>query len=351
MSSAILHPIDTLVDEVMQANSIPGLALGVTLHGRNLHTRGYGVMNLETRAPVTAETLFHLASVTKLFVGTAIVQLADRGLVELDAPVARYLPYFRLDDARYAQITVEQMLTHTSGMPDTDEYGWEHPEYDDGALERYVRSLAGLQLLSTPGEAYAYSNIAFEVLGDLIAKVVDTTFEEYVRRHILAPLSMRRSTLLVREADPTLLATPHEPGDSGEVQISTVFPYNRAHAPSSTLYSNVAELNRWSIAQLNRGELEGVRILPDAAYDTLWTSRSATGDKYLPEIGLTWYLADRHGYRFTAHDGSDVGFKCALRLVPAAHISVVVLSNLDRAPVEDLSEEIMDVVVAGSSPT
>src|SRR5438270_8663422 len=119
------------------------------------------------------------------------------------------------------------MLSHTSGMPDTEEYGWDRPEYDDGALERYVRSLETLSLIAAPGERYAYSNITFEVLGDVIAKVSGMPFEEYVRREILAPLGMVRSTLLVREADSSLLASPHVPTGAGEVVVSEVFPYNR----------------------------------------------------------------------------------------------------------------------------
>src|SRR5205085_10165413 len=113
---------------------------------------------VETKVAVTPETLFHLASVTKTFVATAILQLAERGRLDIDAPVVTYLSYFRLHDERYQDITIAQMLSHTSGMPDTEEYGWDRPEYDDGALERYVRSLGALSLIAAPGEKYAYSN-------------------------------------------------------------------------------------------------------------------------------------------------------------------------------------------------
>ena len=90
--------IDQIVHRMMQEHPIPGVVVGVTRNGAITHARGYGVMNLETRQPVTADTLFHQASVTKLFVGTALLQLAETGKLDLDAPVVRSLPYFRLAD-------------------------------------------------------------------------------------------------------------------------------------------------------------------------------------------------------------------------------------------------------------
>ena len=101
------------------------------------------------------------------------------------------------------------MVTHTSGMPDVINYQWDKPVYDDGALERYVRSLSAKKLIAAPGEKQRYSNIAFEVLGDVIAKVSGTTFEDYVNENILAPLGSNKSTLLIKQADESLLTSPH----------------------------------------------------------------------------------------------------------------------------------------------
>lgn len=278
-----------------------------------------------------------------------LVSIAERGRLALHAPVVTYLPYFRLHDERYQDITIAQMLSHTSGMPDTDRYGWERPDYDGGALERYVRSLRALQLIAPPGERYAYSNIAFEVLGDVIAKVSGLPFEEYVRREILLPLGMVQSTLLVREAAPALLASPHVPTDSGDVVVSDVFPYNQAHAPSSTMYSNVVELSRWAVTHLNRGVLGDVRILSSPLYDLMWRPWAATGDRYWPEVGLTWFLGERSGERCVAHEGADVGFKACLILVPDRQVSVVGLGNLDRMENEDLTDAILAVVLTGGA--
>ena len=147
------------------------------------------------------------------------------------------MPYFRLKDPRDRSITVRQMLSHTSGMPDVEDYRWDKPEYDDGSLERYVRSLQDQVLRWDPGTKFAYSNMAFEVLGDLVAKVSGMSFEDYVRDNILRPVGMASSTLLIKEADPARLATGHTPSKDGPSIPVAHYPYNRSHTPSSNLHS------------------------------------------------------------------------------------------------------------------
>src|SRR6185436_17880545 len=261
--------LEPLINQTMAANKIPGLAIGIVKNGKLTYAKGFGVSRLGTAKPVTTRTLFHMASVTKTFVGTAVMQLVEAGKIDLDAPLARYLPYFKMKDERARAITIRQMLSHTSGIPDVTNYNWDKPEYDDKALERFVRSVANFSLVWAPGEKFGYSNTAYEILGDVIAKVSGESFEDYTSHHILTPLGMKDSTLFMREANPELLASPHVKQD-GQIVVSKVFPYNRAHAPSSTLDSSIEDMSRWAIATLNRGELDGKRILKTTTYDTLW---------------------------------------------------------------------------------
>jgi CubicO group peptidase (beta-lactamase class C family) len=141
-------------EQFVALTRVPGLAVGVVTHGELAYAAGFGVDSLDARRPVTPRTLFHMASVTKPFVATAVMQLVEEGRVKLDAPVVEYLPYFRLRDGRAGEISVRHMLSHTGAMPDVDDYGWDRPEYDDGALERYVRSLGDQALLGEPGAKY-----------------------------------------------------------------------------------------------------------------------------------------------------------------------------------------------------
>src|SRR5882672_1267063 len=173
-----VQQLQPLLEQFVQWQEIPGLAIGIVENDQLVYAHAFGLKHLgRPTDPLTTRSLFHMASITKPFVGTAIMQLVERGIVDLDAPVAKYLPYFRLADDRYNSITVRQMVTHTSGMPDVEDYEWDKPQYDDGALERYVRSLTDQKLLFAPGERVQYSNMAFEILGDVVAKVSGESFD------------------------------------------------------------------------------------------------------------------------------------------------------------------------------
>ncbi|HSE37992.1 MAG TPA: serine hydrolase, partial [Blastocatellia bacterium] len=293
------------------------------------------------KEPMSSSSLFHMASITKPFVATSLMQLCEQGKLDLDSPVVKYLPYFRLADARYKQITVRQMLSHISGMPDVRDYEWDKPQYDDGALERFVRSLGDRSLIAEPGAKMQYSNMAFEVLGDVIAKVSGMTFEDYVKSNILEPLGMKSSTLLVKQADPALLTSPHVQNATYEVEVSKVFPYNRMHSPSSTLYSNVLEMSRWAMANLNRGELDGKRILKASTYDVMW---KPAGEQF-PQIGISWFLNRYKEHAVVTHSGGDTGFVSNLVLLPEKKIAVVMMSNYDRAPLRVLTNAALDVAL------
>src|SRR5262245_48327091 len=116
------------LQQVNPSHRVPGMAVGVVEDDQLVYARCFGTTNLDTGQPVKPQTLFHMASVTKTFVGTAIMQFVEAGELDLDAPITTYLPYFRLDDARIDGVTTRRMLAHTSGMPDTDDYGWDKPE-------------------------------------------------------------------------------------------------------------------------------------------------------------------------------------------------------------------------------
>ncbi len=269
--------------------------------GKVVYEKGFGVQSLKGKDPTTPRSLFHMASITKPFVATAVMQLVEKGRMSLDAPITTYLPYFEIADPRAKTITVRQMLTHTSGMPDVDDYEWDRPQYDDGALERYVRSLKDQKLVFAPGERMQYSNMAYEILGDAVAKASGMTFEEYVRQNILQPLGMADSTLLVKDTDPALMTWGHELDGKGHPFASHVYPYNRPHTPSSDLHSNVRDMSRWAIANLDAatldgGQLDSQRILEKATLEKMWTPAhelAAPGpDVRRQAIGLSWFLGN-----------------------------------------------------------
>jgi len=338
IGQAMTTQFEPFLKQQMQEHTVPGFSIGVVKDAAVVYAKAFGVKDLDSQERLSTNSLFHQASLTKPFVATCIMQLVEKGELSLDDPVIKHLPYFRLRDERYRTITIRQMVTHTSGMPDVQGYEWDNPVYDEGALERYVRRLGNAQLIAAPGETYRYSNMAFEVLGDLIAKVSGMSFEAYVHQNILALLKMQHSTLLKREADPTLMTTPHiKEGDS--VVVSGVYPYNRMHAPSSTLISNTLDMCRWALANLNRGELEGKRILKTSSYDLMWQAASDVSDG----IGLSWKLGRRGPHQIVSHGGRDTGYRSFIMLVPAESLGIVVATNYDRTPIDPIMDAALTI--------
>jgi CubicO group peptidase (beta-lactamase class C family) len=317
--------LDAYLQAVMESRPMPGLGVAVVKDGRIIFADGLGVRALGAPDPVTPATIFHTASVSKAFVATAAVRLAGEGRLDLDAPVTRYLPYFRLADGREGEITIRHMLTHTSGMPDIEDYGWDTPEFDEAALERYVRSLSDQRLLFGPGTKWSYSNMAYDVLGDVLSKVAAAPFEEVIRRAILAPLEMNQSSFLPIQHPSGDQASPHRGALSPT--SATVYPYHRAHAPSSTLRSNALDLARFANAMLRRDHPDGVTILSDSLKDVMWRPQAEV-DRGI-KMGLGWFLRSHRATTMVVAPGRDPGFNALIALLPDRGVGVVLLANYD----------------------
>ncbi len=348
IKNKMIKNLDRVINEYVEKESIPGLAVGVVYDNEILYTKGFGVKNVDTKEPVDENSIFHMASVSKTFVATGIMQLVEKGKIKLDSHLTEYLPYFQLKDDRYKNITIRQLLSHMSGMPDVDDYGWDNPQYDEDALEKYIKSIKNEELMWEPGEKFAYSNIAFEILGDVIAKVSGVTFEEYMKVNILEVLQMKESDFFNPNVSKELLATPHILGVKngyGGV-VSEVFPYNRAHGPSSTLCSNVREMCNYAIANMNGGCFGEEKILETHSYSELWHNHGSTGwGGYTSEVGLAWFLGEYKGNKVRSHSGLDTGFRSNFIILPERGISVVIMTNSDYIGLKLICTAILDILL------
>jgi CubicO group peptidase (beta-lactamase class C family) len=322
--------LDRVLEEIVTGWGIPGLGVGIVQEGEIVYARGFGVQSLEKRVPVTPDSIFCVASVAKCFTASAVMQLVEAGKIDLDAPIAGYLPYFKLDDERYMLITIRQMLSHTSGMPDFSESEYDemvvNPEVDEGAPERLVRSLNSRKMVAAPGERFMYSNIAYNVLGNLVAKISGQTFETYMKEHLLTPTGMPESTFFFPEVNSEKLAVPHlrTPG----MIVNPVYPYHRADAPASFLHSTVIEMCHWCITCLNQGIYQGRRILTPASFELMWTPVAEWGYPPLYEdVGLGWTLGHYENVRTISHGGMGFGWTDFLTLLPEKQGAAVILCN------------------------
>ncbi|WP_169306597.1 serine hydrolase domain-containing protein [Cohnella pontilimi] len=343
----IKEKLNRVLAEFVEQEPVTGLSVGIIYDNKMLYAKGFGVKNIETGEAVNETTLYHMASVSKTLVAAGIMRLVELGKITLDDYVVDHLPYFTLSDGQYRKITIRQLLTHTSGLPDEDEFEWDRPQYDELSLERYVKSVKDRHLLWEPGTNFYYSNIGYEILGDLIAKVTGVSFEQYMRENILLPSGMRDGTFLKQEASDTSLATPHvlgiENGYGG--RVSDVFPYNRAHGPSSTLYANAIDMCSYAIAQLKQ------EVLSADCYDLMWRKYADTG--YGPEmegIGLSWFLGEYKGLRLVSHAGRDTGFRSHLVILPDKGIAVCVMTNSDYQGLKVVWQSVLDFLLGEEVP-
>ncbi len=305
----------------------PGIAFGMIKNDTIIYADAHGVRSRDTKEPLTTSSLFHMASVSKPFVATAIVQLMEQGKIDLDEKLTYYLPYFTMADERYKDITIKHMLTHTSGIPDIDNYEWDKPQYDDGAAERYVRSQKVVKLDFAPGDRYSYSNPAFDILCDVISKTSGITFEEYMKKNIFEPIGMKNSTFFKPEVPESLATQPHVLGDSLQIVVSKIYPYNRRHAGSSTLHSNVEDMLLWARVYLNKGSINGKQIYSKESYKLLTSVHSPEDQR---KVCLSWFLGKINNSEIYNHSGGDEGYATFFGFMPEYKSAVVMMTNTDK---------------------
>ncbi|MDD2484887.1 MAG: serine hydrolase, partial [Eubacteriales bacterium] len=300
----------------------------------------FGFQNAVTKTALRKDHVFHMASVTKLLVGTCVLKLCDEKKLNLDETLTSYLPDFEMADPRYTEITLRQLLSHTSGMPDVTDYHWDKAEVDADALRRYVYSdeVQKARLLWAPSEnKFSYSNIAYEILGYLISIVSGQSFEEYVAAAIFLPLNMKGSTLLTFERDMKNVACPHEKDADHHFFVLPIFPYHRAHAPSSTLTATLSDLSLLARAFLSK-ELLSAKMWAEAL------TPNAVVPNNGEQICLSWFCREQNGHTLFGHEGTDDGFRSSFWICPELDLSIIVCSNLSMAPVKKISKQIFDLL-------
>ena len=312
-----------------------GFAVGVIEKGDLVYARGFGVKLLEQDGPVDADSNFHWASVSKPFVATAIMQLAERGDLDLDTKLVDILSDYKVTDPRQRDISIRQVLLHISGLPDVDDYEWDKPQYDAQALQRWALEESPRDLLFDPGSAREYSNVGFEVLGFVIERVSDLSFADYVRKNIFEPLKMTQSTFYYPDTLPARRTVGHA-GAAGSKRPTPDYPYNRRHEPSSTLNTSINEIARYAMALLNGGAFNGARILSEEALCDMWAPRWTISEDPLHAATMGWVYQEREGVVLLRHFGSDDGYRSALILMPETKSAILFASNDEDVPQREI---------------
>ncbi|UIJ33712.1 serine hydrolase [Allobranchiibius sp. GilTou73] len=315
--------------ELIARYDVPAAAVAVGVGGESIDAAA-GVLNLSTGVTATPDSVFQIGSITKVWTATLVMQLVEQGEVELDAPVRRYLPDFRVADAAAsAAMTVRQLLSHTAGF-EGDIFTDTGP--GDDSLEKYVAGLDDVEQLFEPGDRFSYNNAGYCVLGRLVEKLRGATYDECLRSRLFEPLDLRHAAtdagqaILLRPAVGHVLPTPE-----AEQQPAPVWNLPRSNAPAgSILAMRARDLLAFAQLHLNAGRAaDGTQVLRGETVDAMQERQvqlprlRVMGDAW----GLGWEIYDTPAGPVIGHDGTTLGQASFLRMAPATGVAVVLLTN------------------------
>jgi CubicO group peptidase (beta-lactamase class C family) len=314
--------VDAAMASGMEEEHIPGAAFVLVRDGAVVLAKGYGKADVESGRPFNADrTIFPIASVSKVFTATAVMQLVEQGRVELEADVNRYLDFAKVPSTYPQPVTIAHLLSHTAGF---DELPGRRVR-SESELMPLGRFLADrLVRVHPPGKVTSYSSYGMSLAGLMVEDVSGTGFESYLRRHIWDPLGMKRTSIAVPDATSTL-ATAYERED-GEL---AAVPYEIYQTPpAASILSTVEDMGRYMIALWQGGRYGENGILREQRTD-LMLRRRATMHPLLPGWTLGFQESDLNGLRIVEHGGDIGGFSSLLTLMPEQGVGFFIVHHLE----------------------
>jgi CubicO group peptidase (beta-lactamase class C family) len=330
VAAQIADPVGRLIDSYLNDIVGQGWFQGAVLvaHGdKVILSKGYGMADAERGVPNTPQTRFRLASVTKQFTAMAIMILQSRGQLDVRDSICAHLA--DCPDA-WRPITLHNLLTHTSGLPNYTDFGdYEATQMLPATPAELVARFRDQPLLFAPGSQYMYENSDYVLLGQIIEQVSGQSYADFLRAAIFEPLGMRDSGM--------------DPGAGGEGQaIGYRVPGELAPAldtstlfSAGSLYSTVEDMHRWVQG------LSSAKLLPKPFLDVLWTP-------FMRDYGYGWWIADFNGHHEISHPGLIDGFATTIAHYPNDQLTVIVLSNMSGADAPSISNYIATLVFSNS---
>ena len=331
---------------LLAENNVPGTAVAIYHRGEIVDTAA-GVISRSTEVETTADSVFQIGSITKVWTTTLAMQCVDEGLLDLSAPVRQYLPEFKLaEEDAAAKITVRQLMCHVSGF-EGDLFN--DTGSGEDAVAKFVATIADAPQLFEVGEMFSYNNAAFAVLGRVIEVVRAKTYDQCLKEHLFAPLGLTHAAPSAWEAILFRAAVGHIPGgEDGTIVTAPVWALTRSNAPAgSMLAMRPRDLVTFAAMHLSGGKNRSGEQVLSAESVAAMQQRQVE----LPDLGLMgnawglgWEIFDMAGGTVFGHDGGTIGQSAFLRVVPGADLAVAVLTN--GGGVLAVYQEIMSKVLA-----
>ena len=349
----------TDLENQLEALDVPGLSAAIVKHGKIVCASAAGMANIEENRPVTPDTLFLVASISKTITATAIMQLVEQGKIDLDDHVGDYLPFeVSVPFSPEASVTLRQLLTHTASIDDNPAYvncpGWcKYGSEISPFVTRGADSPISLADLTKgyfspdgayydwsanfenaePGTKTDYSNMGIVLAGYLVEAITGVSFGQYCRDNILTPLGMEKTSWRLARIDPAILAMPYDKNESGFVPYGH---YGEPDYPDGMLRTSAIELAHFLIAYMDGGAYGDQRILEPETVQEMLSSQT----ELEPAQGLVWVKGTIGKRAVWGHDGADNGASANMWFDPEEGEGVILMSN----GVWNDDEELLDLL-------
>lgn len=311
--------IDAYLSAQRKDLGIPGLAVAIVAGDQVVHARGLGIADASGR-PVTPQTPFYIASVSKPITALAVMQLVEVGKIDLEAPVQQYLPWFELADKQAStQITVRNLLNHTSGITRMDGV----QRWTRQGLDVLKAGLKTVKIGQPVGTTYLYSSLNYRVAGLLVEQASGQPYAEYVAEHIFKPLEMRHTHSSRESAMADGLADGHH------YMLGRAFVARREGAfdlASGGLIASVEDLAHLVIANLNEGRYGDASVLSAQGIAAMHTP-PVLSNEGVERYAMGWDVGDVEGTHFVGHSGLLYNFRSAIVMLPSSKRGVLLLAN------------------------
>jgi len=324
---SVAAELEHVISYEMQDKKLPALSIALVDNQETVWAKDFGYEDFDKKIPATAETVYRVGSVSKLFTDIGIMQLVERGKIDLDAPVTKYLPDFKPNNPFNKAITLRQLMSHRSGLvrePPVGNY------FDDTApsLAQTVQSLNSTTLVYEPEKRIKYSNAGIATVGYVLEKTQQQPFTEYLQKAVLAPMGLRNSSFEPTPEISKHLAKAYMWSYDGRNFVAPAFELGMA--PAGSMYSTVTDLARFMSVLFNGGKSKGSQILKLETLEKMWTPQFAAPEQK-SGFGIGFAISELQGYRRVGHGGAIYGFATELEALPEAKLGVIAVTTIDGA--------------------
>jgi len=328
-----MNGFEKTVDKILKDWNVPGCGIGIVYKNKLVYAKGFGYRDLEKKLPVTPNTLFQIASNSKLFTATAIGFLVEDGKLEWDKPIKNYVPQIQFyNDELNNNVTIRDMLSHRTGISRHDGI-WYKSDFTRQQLFDRLKYLEPSIPLRT---GFLYNNLMYAAAGQILYFISGQTWEDFVKSKIFDPLNMSHSIFVVEdmEKQPDFMAPYYEKRDTTTLLPYPFYTEQKGLGPAGAVISSINDLSNWLIAQMNGGKFNNNQVIPASIIKETMQPASITSsvpDKYFEILNSVYGMgrgtSSFKGHYIAQHGGAIGGIYSNISFMPADSIGVIVFTN------------------------